>query len=55
MDKAIKLMWHNMIGQFKKIFIESWFTSHQKNDFNFYDPKNVALYYYVKFYLKAFP
>jgi hypothetical protein len=23
MDKAIKLMWHNMIGQFKKIFIES--------------------------------
>ncbi len=39
MDETIKLMWHNMIGQSKRIFIESWFTNCQKNDFNFYDPE----------------
>jgi len=54
-DEVIKLMWHDMIGQFKKIFLESWFTSCQKNDFNSYDPKIVALYYYVKVLFKEIP
>ncbi len=55
MDEAIKLMWHNMIGQFKKMFLESWFTICQKNDLNSYDPKNVALYYYVEVLFKDLP
>jgi hypothetical protein len=42
-------MWHNMINQFSKLFLESWFTSHHKNDFNSYNPKNVALYVKVLF------
>ncbi len=49
MDEIIKLMWHNMINQFNKLFLESWFTSHHKNDFNSYHPKNVALYVKVLF------
>jgi hypothetical protein len=43
MDEAIKLMWHNVIGQFKRIFLESWFTSCRKNDFNFYDPRKCCI------------
>ncbi len=34
---------HNTIGQFGRIFLESWFTSFQKN---------VALYYYMRFLYK---
>jgi hypothetical protein len=48
-DEVIKLMWHNMISQFSRLFLESWFTSHKQNDFNSYDPKNVALYVKVLF------
>jgi hypothetical protein len=43
MDEVIKLMWHNRIAQSKRMFIESWFTSHQNSDFNFYDPKKCCI------------
>jgi len=42
-------MWHNMISQFNRLFLELWFTSHQKNDLNSYHLKNVALYVKVLF------
>jgi len=42
-DEAIKLMWHNKIGQFRRIFLESWFTSHQNNDLNSYDPEQCCI------------
>jgi len=41
-DEIIKLMWHNMISESRKIFLRSWFTSHQ---WNLMAQKNVALYY----------
>jgi hypothetical protein len=56
MDETIKLMCHNIIGQTKRIFLESWFTSCQKQVILILmTQKNVALYYYVKVLFKHVP
>jgi hypothetical protein len=53
-NEVIKLMWHNMIGQCWKIFLESKLKiqNHKNNDFNSYNPKKSALYYYLKVVIK---
>jgi hypothetical protein len=54
-DEAIKLMWHNMIGQSKRILLESWFTSCQKMIVIFMIQKSIAVYYFVKILFKDIP
>ncbi len=49
MDEVIEFIWHDMINQFDRIFLKSSFTNHEKNDFNSYDPKNLALHVQVLF------
>jgi hypothetical protein len=48
-------MWHNVISQFKRIFLESWFLNGKTNDFNSYDQIFFPLYYYVKVLFKDIP
>jgi hypothetical protein len=49
----MKLMWHNTIGQYKRIFLNHHLQV-IKNDFKSYDPKNDALYHMWKFCWNTF-
>lgn len=40
--------WPNMVDHSKRTLLKSRFTCQHKKKFNYYDPKNDALYYYVK-------
>ncbi len=56
MDEVVKLMWHNMIDHLRRIFLESWFSNHQKKYyFNFYDPKICHIILLCKVVFKYIP